>query len=62
MKIRLSGKKRGMKLFPQNKYSPEVRSQARYAWISKTIHVNENGKLVASKGLTYIKSIHGELV
>ena len=58
MQIRSSG----MKLFSQNKYGPEVRSQAHYAWISKTIHATEGGKLVASKGLTYVKSIHGELV
>ena len=51
-----------MKLFSQNKYGPEVRSQAHYAWISKTIHVAEGGKLLASKGSTYVKSIHGELV
>ena len=55
-------KSAGMKLFPKNKYSPEVRSQAHFAWISKTIHATEGGKLVASKGLTYVKSIHGELV
>jgi|TARA_R100001530_G_scaffold84909_1_gene59162 hypothetical protein len=57
IKTRLSGKKRGMKLFPSSKYAdPTLGSKAYYKWISKTIEERPDGTLVASKGLTYRKS------
>jgi len=57
IKTRLSGKKRGMKLFPSSKYAdPTLGSKAYYKWISKIIEERPDGTLVASKGLTYRKS------